>query len=195
MFSAAEPTEQRFLQDVLSNRHNRAILDAWDDLALPDGWLVAGCLFQAVWNSVAGRNADTGVKDYDIFYFDDTDLSEEAEARVQRRVEFTLASVKVPIEVKNQARVHLWYADHFGFPYPKLASAKAGIDRFLIPATCIGLRPSITGYEIYAPHGLAALYEGVLTPNPLTNHLPLFREKAGSYKQRWEWLQVVETTR
>lgn len=71
-----------FLADVLTNKFNRAILAAWDQLDLPDGWLVAGCLFQTVWNLCAGRSPETDIKDYDIFYFDDTDLSASAEWRV-----------------------------------------------------------------------------------------------------------------
>jgi len=35
------------------------------------------------------------------------------------------------IEIRNQARVHLWYPRRFGAPYPQLASAEDGIGRFL----------------------------------------------------------------
>lgn len=181
---------QSFIADILTNRHNRAILDAWHALELKDGWLVAGCLFQTVWNRQAGRAPEDGIKDYDIFYHDADDLSAAAEAQVQQRVDRVLGALGVPIEVKNQARVHLWYEEHFGYPYPRLAGAKEGIDRFLIPSTCVGVRPVGRGHEIYAPNGLAILYAGLLTPNPLTPHLPLFREKAASYRRRWDWLEV-----
>jgi uncharacterized protein len=190
--SAACPSTERFVADVLTNRCNRAILEAWDALQLRDGWLVAGCLFQTVWNLRTGRAPEHGVKDCDIFYFDDDDLSADGEARVQQRVDRVLGRVGVPIEVKNQARVHLWYEEHFGYPYPRLKSAKEGIDRFLIPSTCVGVRRTSSGHEVYAPNGLAVLYAGLLAPNPLTPHLPLFRAKAASYVSRWEWLQVSE---
>jgi uncharacterized protein len=195
MSNGPAPDHQRFVADILANRCNRcnrAILDAWDELELNDGWLVAGCLFQTVWNLRAGRAPEAGIKDYDIFYFDAGDLSGAAEAAVQARVERVLGSLRAPIEVKNQARVHLWYEVHFGHAYPQLASAKEGIDRFLIPSTCVGVRRTGTGFEVHAPNGLAALYEGLLTPNPLTPHRPLFRDKAASYRSRWEWLQVRE---
>ena len=188
------PTPQGFVADILTNRHNRAILAAWDALDLPDGWLVAGCLFQTVWNLQAGRPPEHGIKDWDIFYFDATDLSAEAEARVQQRADRLLGSLGVPIEVKNQARVHLWYEQHFGFPYQPLQSAQDGIDRFLIPATCVGVRPMADTLELYAPNGLSILYEGMLTPNPLVRHMPLFRAKAASYRGRWAWLQIGEGT-
>jgi hypothetical protein len=182
----------RFLADLLANPSNRAILEAWPQLQLPEGWLVAGCLFQTAWNLKSGRPPQEGIKDYDIFYFDASDLTPEGEQRVQQRVDDALGWLGVPIEVKNQARVHLWYEEFFGHPYPKLTSAADGIDRFLIPSTCVGVRALNGEYELYAPNGLDILYAGTLAPNPLTPHLPLFREKAASYQRRWAWLQVVE---
>jgi hypothetical protein len=183
---------QRFLGDILANRCNRMILERWEALALPDGWLVAGCLFQTVWNLKSGRPPEAGIKDYDLFYFDAQDLSEEGEAGVQRRVDAVLADFDAPVEAKNQARVHLWYESHFGHPYAALADAKDGIARFLVPSTCVGVRPQGQGYEVHAPNGLESLYAGLLTPNPLTPHLPLFRAKAASYKSRWDWLEISE---
>lgn len=190
--TGTQPTpHERFLREILANRVNRAILENWDALDLRDGWLVAGCLFQTIWNLQAGRAPREGIKDYDIFYFDDGDLSAQAEARVQQRAEAALRWLDAPIEVKNQARVHLWYEEHFGFPYPRLSSARDGIDRFLIPSTCVGVRAIGGAFEVYAPNGLDMLYAGMLTPNPLTPHLDLFRRKAASYKQRWDWLDVA----
>lgn len=191
--ASAPPTPaDRFLADVLSNRFNRAILRNWESLELPDGWLVAGCLFQTAWNLQAGRAPEAGIKDYDLFYFDAQDLSAAGELRVQQRVDTVLGGLGVPIEVKNQARVHLWYEAFFGFPYPPLRSATDGIDRFLIPSTCVGVRATPAGHELYAPNGVESLYAGRLTPNPLTPHLDLFREKARSYQGRWDWLEVLE---
>jgi uncharacterized protein len=187
-------TQDRFIRDVRTNRHNLAILDRWHALALPDGWLVAGCLFQTVWNLQSGAAPEAQIKDYDIFYFDGDDLSEEGERQVQARVEAVLSDVGVVVEAKNQARVHLWYREYFGHDYPRLRSAMDGIDRFLIPATCVGLRPEGDGWELYAPHGLPLLYEGRLTPNPLIDHKVLFEAKARSYQERWPWLPMSCTT-
>lgn len=125
---------------------------------------MAGCLFQTVWNLRAGRAAEDQIKDYDIFYFDDSDLSAAAEASVQRRVDGIVGPLGVSIEVKNQALVHLWYEEHFGCGYPQLASATEGIDRFLIPSICVGVRRARNSLELYTPNGLAILYTGILTP-------------------------------
>lgn len=52
-----------FLSHVMMNPVNRAILARWKLLDLPGSWLVAGCLFQTVWNIQAGRapGADIGL--------------------------------------------------------------------------------------------------------------------------------------
>jgi uncharacterized protein len=183
--------QQRFLADIVKNRNNRAILDRWRMLALPDGWLVAGCLFQTVWNLKAGRSPEVGIKDYDLFYFDPRDTSPDAECAVQLRVDEVLSDLGVTIEASNQARVHLWYESYFGQPYGKLRDTCEGIDRFLVLATCVGVRPG----EVYAPNGLGLLYEGVMSMNPLSPHLALFRRKTLSYLERWPWLQVDSDTK
>lgn len=184
--------EQRFLDEVLTNSRNEAILARWPALGLPgDAWLVAGCLFQTVWNLRSGKPPTANIKDYDLFYFDGTALDADAERAVQSRVEGVLGDLGVTVEAKNQARVHLWYENYFGHPYTQLNSARDGIERFLVPCTCVGVRPVAGGgLELYAPYGLQALYDGVLEPNPLVDHRPLFIAKANSYRERWPWLRV-----
>lgn len=183
--------QHRFRADVLANRNNRVILDRWAALGLHDSWLVAGCLFQTVWNLQAGRAPEADIKDYDLFYFDPADLSEKGEQEVQGHVDELFADLGVAIEVANQARVHTWYESYFGHPFPALQSARDGIDRFLIPATCVGICPD----AIYAPNGLEILYEGILASNPLTPYLDLFEQKAASYCARWPSLRVVSARR
>src|SRR3954468_18334506 len=95
---------------VLRNPVNKIIADELLRLALPDAWLVSGCLVQTVWNVLTGRAVDYGINDYDVFYFD-PDKSWAAEDAVIRRFNDALAHLDVKIEARNQARVHLWYGD------------------------------------------------------------------------------------
>jgi hypothetical protein len=175
-----------FATHVALNPVNRAILSRWGRLDLPGSWLVAGCLFQTVWNVQAGLRPESGIKDYDIFYFDPSDLSETAEAEAQARAESVINDLGVTVEVANQARVHLWYPNYFGYPYSALASAEEGIGRFLVRETCVAVRPQ----ECYAPYGVSGLYAGTLTPNSVTPYPALFEKKVASYKARWKWLRV-----
>ena len=182
------------MSEALQNPYNAAVLERLPFLGLPDAWLVAGCLFQTVWNLRSGLAATASIKDYDLFYFDASDLSEAAELAVQARVSALFADLPITVEAQNQARVHLWSERWFGYPYAPLQSARNGIERFLVPCTCVGLQPasdpSTEEPTLYAPYGLEELYAGLLRPNPACPHLPLFQAKAESYRERWPWLTV-----
>jgi hypothetical protein len=137
----AAMTKADFVEAVLSNHINREILARLPQLAVPQGYLVAGCLFQSVWNAHDGHAVGAHVKDYDVFYFDDSDLSWEAEDVVIRRTAILFTDLDVDVEVRNQARVHLWFQQKIGVPCPQLPSAHHGIDRFLVAGTCVAMRP------------------------------------------------------
>jgi hypothetical protein len=186
---APVPSVEDFVACARADPVNAALLDRLPALGLPQGYLTAGCLFQAWWNLRSGRAPGEGVKDYDIFYFDDRDLSWAAEDAVIRRVRAALAHLPAEIEVKNQARVHLWYPARFGRAYPQLRSAREGIDRYLVACTCIGI--SLEDGSLHAPDGLGDMHRGILRPNPLTPAKGLFAAKAASYRARWPWLMVA----
>jgi uncharacterized protein len=65
----------QFCQWAALNPVNAELLSRLPSLSLNQCYLTAGCLFQATWNRVSERSAGWGVKDYDVFYFDDHDLS------------------------------------------------------------------------------------------------------------------------
>lgn len=191
----ADPQQEAFLAAVRQNPINRTILERMPSLGLPDLWLVAGCLFQAVWNRRDGKPAEADVRDYDLFYFDDRDLSWSAEDQAIRRCAALYADLGVTIELRNQARVHLWYETRFGTPCPRLLSSRHGIDRFLVAGTCVGVQPCADGaLEIYAPFGLDDMFDGRLRANPNVRDPALFARKAESYRQRWPWLTLDDGT-
>jgi hypothetical protein len=183
------PSVEDFIACTRTDPVNAALINRLPALGLPQGHLTAGCLFQAWWNQRSGRTPGEGVKDYDVFYFDDRDLSWDAEDAVIRRVREVTADLPVEVEVKNQARVHLWYPARFGHAYPRLRSARDGIDRYLVACTCIGL--SLDDGTLHAPDGLDDMHRGILRPNPLMPAAGLFAAKAASYRARWPWLTIV----
>ena len=181
---------EAFLRCAMANPVNRRLMQALPSLGLRECHLTAGCLFQAVWNDVAGRSAEWGVKDYDVFYYDE-DLSWEAEDRVIRRVTAMAGELGVTVEAKNQARVHLWYESRFGRPYPPLRSARDGIDRYLVACTCVGIDTATGG--LYAPYGLHDIRAGVLRINPVNPDPVLFQAKAVHYRTRWPFLTIIDS--
>jgi hypothetical protein len=98
--------KDEFLATALRNPINEIIADELLHLALPDAWIVSGCLVQTAWNVLTTRAVDYGIADYDIFYFD-PDTSWQAEDAVIRQLQGRLAYLGVKIEVRNQARPSL----------------------------------------------------------------------------------------
>lgn len=176
---------------ALANPINRAILTRLPMLGIADAWLVAGSIYQSYWNVLSGRPVSAGIKDYDIFYCDPGDLSYEAEDEVVRRAAMVFADLDALIDIKNQARVHLWYKDRFGSDYPAITSSRDAIARFQVRCTCVGLQPRVDGsLELHTPYGTDELTHGQLRANSLCPDQRGIRAKAESYQQRWPWLTI-----
>jgi hypothetical protein len=183
--------KNQFLAAVLKNPVNDIITRELFELALPDAWLVSGCLLQTVWNVLTGRPAGYGINDYDVFYFD-PDTSWETEDAIIRRLEARLKHLGVIVETRNQARVHLWYAGKHGLPYPPLACSCDGIDRFLTANTMVGIRRAASSYEVYAPNGFDDISRMIVRPNTGANFSPKnYLAKAARWKALWPEITVM----
>lgn len=161
------------------------------DLDLNDWWVVSGVLYNNVWNRLLGMPLMTGVKDIDVFYFDDSDLSYAAEDQVIKAAEPHFADMPVPVEIRNQARVHLWFEDHFGQPREPLQSCKDSINGFSSKTHAVGVRlESDDRLTIYAPYGLNEIYSFRLVPNPVNANKMSYDQKAERAKSVWPQLVV-----
>jgi hypothetical protein len=183
--------KDEFLAVTLRNPVNEEIAGALFRLALPDAWIVSGCLVQTVWNVLTGRAVDYGIADYDVFYFD-PDTSWQAEDAVIGKLQRQLTTPGVKIEARNQARVHLWYPGKHGLPYPALQSSTEGIDRFLTQNTQVGIRRTKAGHDVYAPHGFDDIANLIVRPNPGPNFSAAsYAAKAARWKRLWPELTVL----
>src|ERR1700737_3696403 len=182
---------EEFLAAALRNPVNAAIADALFRLALPDAWIVSGCLVQTAWNVQTMRAPDYGIADYDIFYFD-PDTSWQAEDAVIRKLQRQFARTGAKVEVRNQARVHLWYPEKHRLPYPALHCSTQGIDRFLTKNTQVGIRRTQSGHDIYAPHGFDDIARMIVRPNHTANFSAVnYEAKAGRWKKLGPELTVL----
>ncbi len=179
-----------FLDFVQRNPVNRVLLDRAGQLQLPDWWLSAGALFQTVWNVLDGRDPTAGIRDYDLFYFD-PDLSWAAEDEVIRRAGALFADLDAVVEVRNEARVHLWYEDHFGVPAVPFTSTADAIDHFASTTCCYAVTRRVDGeLDIYAPHGFEDLFDQRVRPNPRIAPREVYETKAARWAQEWPRLVV-----
>lgn len=147
---------------------------------------------QTVWNHLEGRDPRAGIKDYDLFYFDEADLSYDAEDRLIRNAETLFGDIDEPVEVRNEARVHLWYEDLFGVSAVPFTSCADAIDHFASTTCCFGITRSSEGNrDVYAPHGFDDLFDMVLRPNPVLAPQEIYEAKAARWKAEWPRLTVI----
>lgn len=188
-----DPRQLDALRTTLAR--NETLLEVLHRAAKLDltGWyLTAGCVVQTVWNVVTGRPPTHGIKDYDLFYFDDSDLGWDAENAVIQAGEQAFRDLPVTVEIRNEARVHLWYEDHFGVPCPPYTSTEAAIDSFAATTCCLGVRlEGDDHWHVYAPHGLSDVFNLVVRPNPVLAPREVYETKARRWLEHWPELTVL----
>ena len=168
------------------------VLDVVRDQALPDALVFSGAVYQTVWNALTGRPATYGIKDYDVGYFD-PDTSWAAEDEVIRRVAVAFdPPLRDRVEVRNQARVHLWFPDRFGAPYAPLTGTAQALERFVCPAFSVGVRLERDGrLSVAAPFGVDDVFAMRLRANPLRGVAADWDRITSAAAQRWPELSVV----
>ena len=167
------------------------VLETARALDLPDWLIFSGAVYQRVLNHLTGRDPDYGIKDYDLGYFDASDISYEAEDVVIRRVAAAFAPpFDALVEVRNQARVHVWFEDKFGEPYAPLTSSAEALERFVSATFAVGVRLERDGrMTIVAPFGLEDLFALRMRPNPFRKTGGFARTAVG-LTTRWPELIV-----
>ncbi len=184
-------TSSNLLELVTQNPTVVEVLGRAELLDLPGWYLTAGCIFQTVWNVLDGKDPEYGIRDYDLLYFDDRDLSWEAEDDVITRSAELFAGCGGEVEVRNEARVHLWYEGKFGVPCAPFRSTEAAIGCFAATACCVGVRTSASGMDVYAPFGVEDLFAFVLRPNPVLAPRAVYEQKTARWSELWPRLTVM----
>jgi uncharacterized protein len=125
-----------------------AIVDRAPALELPGWYLGAGCVTPECLDALHGFDSRFGIKDYDLVYFDRHDLSEQAENRAESRARHLVTDLGVQLDVTIEARVHLWYEEHFGWPIEPYQSSEDAIATWLTTAASVGVRRSHGAFEL-----------------------------------------------
>jgi uncharacterized protein len=181
-----------FLDIIWRDPLVRTALERARGLDLPDWWLVSGILYNSVWNHLTGKTSGHGIKDIDLFYFDDADHSYKAEDAVIKRGETAFEGLAVPVEIRNQARVHLWFEQRFGAPYPKLKSGKDGVSYFASKTHAVAVTLKADGsLTLHAPFGLNDIFSFRIAPNHALDNRETHHAKAERQMKLWPELEFM----
>ncbi len=181
----------KLLKKILfKNKDLLNILISLDNLGINNYYVGAGCINQTVFNYYHGYEANYGIEDYDIVYFD-KDTSYESEDIMIKKISKELECINVSLDIKNQARVHLWYEKKFGHKIDKNLSVEDAISKWGTTITSIGVKLIGNKLVVYAPYGLNDLYKLILRPNK-TNYIKKdYDKKVLKWKEKWPLLEVI----
>ena len=181
------------VETVSKNEPLIRVLKVLKELNLPFEYYVgAGCITNTVWNDISGYHLEYGISDIDIVYYEPEDKTSESEKKLKEKLLNRLGDFPFKLDVKNQARVHLWYEKKFGFSIEPYQSLEAAIDSWPTTATALGLRKEQDGsYTIYATYDLDDLFSMIVRPNKLMITREIYENKAKKWREKWPKLKIV----
>lgn len=189
--------ERRYAQElrniIYENDWFMKVLRTVRECYLPDWFVGAGVIRSLVWDHLHWYSNPTSLKDVDVAYFDSTNLSQENDEYILKLL--TEKEPDVPWEVTNQAAVHLWFEEYFGYAVSPLGSIEEAVSTWPETATSIGVR-LLPNNELFicAPFGLEDLFNMKLRRNPRRVTLELFRERVKEKRilQKWPKVKVID---
>jgi hypothetical protein len=167
-----------------------SILERSQSFGISSYYIGAGVLSQTVWNHQNGNDPLYGISDVDFVYFD-PDLSYEKEDRIIHQVQAEFSGLPLKVDVKNEARVHLWYKAHFGYDIAPYRNLEEAIDSWPTTATAVGVRLEKGKMVIYARFGLDDLFEQVIRPNKIAVKPEVYVAKCKKWTAKWPTLKVI----
>ncbi|HHV09647.1 MAG TPA: nucleotidyltransferase family protein [Clostridiales bacterium] len=186
-------TQIKLLENVIMSSEiiNIAVTRA-KRLNIDNYYIGAGCVAQTVWNYLSDKPLEYGIKDIDFVYFDSMNIDHKSEDEVIGQIKQLYSDLSIEIDVKNQARVHLWYKDHFGYAIEPYTSIEAAINTWPTTATAIGVRMGKNNeFKVYAPFGLNDLFGKVVRANKAQITKQIYENKVSSWLGKWPDLIVM----
>jgi len=159
------PQEKELLNIIKSNIILMDILETLPQLWLKEYFVWAWAISQTVRNYKFWNEITYAIKDVDIAFFDDSDLSYEYEDIFVKKAKELMPNIPFELDVKNQARVHLWYKEHYWNDVPPYTSIYSAIDTRPTTSNCVGIRKQWDDFKVYAPYGLDDLLNGIVRAN------------------------------
>jgi hypothetical protein len=187
----SETQLENLIEIVLKNPILNELLNRAHQLNIDNYYIGAGCVNQTVWNYLSGLPLQYGINDYDFVYFDDKNLCHEQENRVIEQVRDLYSDLDVKLDVKNQARVHLWYEQRFGYAIDPYRSLEEAIDTWPTSATAIGIRRVENAWKVYAPFGTNDIFAKIIRPNKVQITKEIYEIKVKRWISFWPDLTII----
>jgi hypothetical protein len=166
--------EKDIIQLIKEDEWMMDILRAVKSLNLPDWWVCAGFVRSKIWDTLHGFKERTPIPDIDVIYFDDTNMEELEEKKLEIRLRNILPNI--PWSVKNEARMHVVNN------IPPYSSSVDAISKFPETATSLGVKlDEKNDIILVAPWGVDDVINLEVKPTP---YFKESKERARIYEER-----------
>lgn len=183
---------EKLYKIITKNKYLHTTLNIIKEVGSEDIFIGAGAIAQTVWNHLFGNNLEYGIEDFDIVYFNDNDLSIDAENKMINRISNKFKIIPFPLDIKNQARVHLWYKEIFGYDISPINSIEDAINRWPTTSTSIAIKLNKkNSLYVYAPFGMKDLFSGIVRANKRQITKEIYEKKVQKWIRKWPKLKVI----
>lgn len=185
--------EQLIILEKILNKNIKLmeLLKILENDGLENYYVTAGCINQTIFNYYHGYDISYGIKDYDIVYFD-KDITYKKEDIIIKRLNNKLKELNIETDIKNEARVHIWYYEKYGIKRVPYTSVEDAISRFGATITCIGIKLEKGKLIVYAPYGLNDLFTMTIRPVKKEFNKESYDERATRWMSKWSKLTKVD---
>ena len=194
LIGANKPLEEQIeiLTKILSqNKKLMELLKILESDGLENCYVGAGAINQTIFNYYHDYDICYGIKDYDIVYFD-KDTSYEKEDTIIKRLTKKINKLNITTDIKNQARVHIWYYEKYGIKRTPYTSVEDAISSWGATITCIGIKLVNNKLVVYAPYGLNDIFKMIIRPVKREFTKEAYDERALRWINKWPKLTKID---
>lgn len=195
-YKSIEEQNKIFISILTKNKNLMMVLDYIAKLELPNFYIAAGAVFQTIWNYYDGKDLNFGIKDIDVIYYNNSDLSVEKDLEYYDIIKKYIKEkgFNYDIDVSNEARMHIWKMEHGqGENVEQYKNSEDAIDKWIATVHAIGITKVNDDIKVYAPYGLSDIYSRTIRPIKHNgNSKELYEMKVESWTKRFSDLNIIE---
>lgn len=178
------------------NKELMEMLNYISSLNLPNFYIAAGSIFQTIWNYYDDKELNFGIKDIDVIYFNNKDLSVERDLEYYNLINKYVKSkgFHYEIDVSNEARMHLWEMEHGqGEKVKPYKNSEDAMSKWIATVHAIGITKENNKIMVYAPYGLSDIFSKTIRPIKHDgNSKELYDKKVAGWSERFNNLTIIE---